>query len=143
MMVRAFEPLDLHRLRLKPDTPTLEGWQDRGADMLAAGPCWSAVQDGAVLACAGFVLHWRGRASCWCLISADFPTAGWPWLHKQVLRRMNEAQHALGLIRIEAEALYGWLPGGRWLRMLGFDHEGVMRAYGHDGRDYSRWARIA
>jgi len=141
MIVRAMQPLDLHRIRI--DQAALPGWRDQGATMLAAGPCWAAVQDGEVLALAGLVVHWPGRAGCWCLIGTHFPRRGWVWLHKQVVRRMGEAQQQLQLHRIEAESAYGWLPGARWLERLGFEREGLMRAYGHDGRDFIRWARIA
>lgn len=135
------EPLDLHRIRI--EQAALPGWRDQGAAMLAAGPCWAAVRGGQVLALAGLVLHWRGRASCWCLIGADFPTTGWVWLTKQVRHRMGAAIRELGLHRVEAEALTGWAPGRRWLLLLGFEHEGAMRAYGHDGSSYDRWAKLA
>ena len=140
MIVREMQPLDLHRLRLAQPVPP--DWRHHGAAMLAAGPCWSAVHDGQVLGCAGLVLHWRGLAGTWCMIGADFPTRGWPWLHKQVRRRLAQAARDLGVRRIEAEALTGWDPGARWLHLLGFRPEGIMPAYGHDGADYDRWALV-
>jgi len=141
VFVRAMEPLDLHRIRI--EQAALPGWRDQGPAMLAAGPCWAAVRNGQVLALAGLVLHWPGRASCWCLIGADFPTTGWVWLTKQVRRRMGAAIRELALHRVEAESAYGWLPGVRWLELLGFEREGLMRAYGHDGRDFIRWAKVS
>lgn len=143
MKLRDFEPLDLYRIRLREGAATVPGWRDRGAEMLKCGPCWTAHQDGIVRACAGLVLHWPGRAGTWCIIGADMPTAAWPWLHKHVQRGLNDALHHLGLRRIEAECVLGWPPGTRWLQLLGFECEGPMRAYGHDGRDFLRYARIA
>jgi hypothetical protein len=48
----------------------------------------------------------------------------------------------LGVHRVEASTAVGWLPGRRWLEMLGFECEGVMRAYGPDRRDFFRFARV-
>lgn len=140
MMARDFQPLDLHRLVVSK--PGLPGWRDEGAKLLGAGPCWTAVQDGEVLACAGLLLHWPGRAGAWCLIGDHFPRRGWVWLHKQVVAGLARSSAELGLRRIEAETLTGWPPGATWLRKLGFQHEAQMPAYGPDGRDYDRWARI-
>lgn len=140
MIARDFQPLDLHRLVVSK--PGLRGWRDEGAKLAAAGPCWSAVQDGQVLACAGLLLHWPGRAGAWCLIGDHFPRRGWVWLHKQVVAGLARTSAELGLRRIEAETLTGWQPGAMWLRKLGFAPEGPMPAYGPDGRDYDRWARI-
>lgn len=142
MIIRAFEPLDLHRIRLQHEQSALPGWQDKGTAMQQAGPCWTALRHAQVLACAGLVLHWPGRAGCWCLIGSDLRPWDWPGLTRQVLQRMAQAQQALKLRRIEAEALAGWAPGARWLRLLGFHHESPMPAYGHDGADYDRWVMV-
>jgi hypothetical protein len=140
LIIREMQPIDLHRLRLAQNVPG--DWRNHGPAMIAAGPCWSAVHDGQVIACAGLVLYWRGRAGTWCMIGADFPRRAWPWLHKQVCRRLAQAVRELRLRRVEAEALAGWQPGARWLRLLGFSPEGDMPAFGHDGADYTRWSLV-
>jgi hypothetical protein len=33
-------------------------------------------------------------------------------------------------------------PGHRWARMLGFEQEGLMRAFGHDGSDMVMYSRV-
>lgn len=140
MMIREMQAIDLHRLRLARPMPA--DWRDQGAAMLRAGPCWTAVHEGQVLACAGLVLHWRGRAGAWCAIGADFPRRAWPWLHREVAARLPMLMRELGLRRLEAEAIAGWPQGALWLRRLGFRHEGPMRAFGPDGADYDRWALL-
>lgn len=140
MMVRAFDPLDLARIRAR--APIAEPMRAAAAVLPEAGPCWTAHSDGIVRACAGLVLFWPGRAGAWCVIGADFPTSAWPWLTKRVRRGLAEAARELRLRRIEAEALTGWEPGGHWLSILGFRPEGTMPGYGHDGADYDRWARV-
>lgn len=140
MIIREMAPIDLHRIRLTQPVPG--DWRQHGPAMLAAGPCWTALHDGTVLACAGLVLHWRGRAGTWCMISADMPRRAWPWLHKQIARRLPDAMRQLALRRVEAEALTGWQPGQRWLHLLGFQPEGTAPAFGHDGSDFDRWALV-
>jgi hypothetical protein len=140
MIVRDFEPLDLERIR--PLRPISAAMAAAAGEITKAGPCWSAVQDGAVLASAGFVLHWPGRVGTWCVIGRDFPAARWVWLTHQVRRGLSQAQIELGAHRIEAEALTGWAPGARWLKLLGFTHEAPMPGYGEDGTSFDRWAKV-
>lgn len=141
MIVREFQPIDLHRINTCAPH-AVAGWRGRGQKLLDAGPCWTAAQDGQVLACAGLVLHWPGRAGAWCLIGADFPRASWLWLHRQVREGLARSTDDLGLRRIEAEARSQWPQGARWLRMLGFTREGTMSAFGPDGSDFDRWSLI-
>lgn len=140
MIVRPFDPLDLARIR--PWRPIDPAMRATAPDLPRHGPCWSAVHDGAVWACAGLWLHWPGRAGAWCLIGRDMPPRAWPWLHKRVARGLIELRRELGLRRIEADALAGWPPGAKWLALLGFRHEGAMAGYGPDGADYDRWAWV-
>lgn len=141
MIVRPMDPLDPWRIRLRGNHPP--GWRAAAPRMIEAGPCWAAVDDGRVLALAGLVPHWTGRAGAWCMLAEDLPTRLWPALHGHVRRRLAEARRELGLRRVEAEALTGWRPAARWLELLGFQPEGTMPAYGHDGADYDRWALLA
>jgi RimJ/RimL family protein N-acetyltransferase len=44
--------------------------------------------------------------------------------------------------RIEASTEADFKQGCRWLEMLDFQSEGLMRKYGPDGADHIRYARI-
>ena len=140
MIVREMTPIDLYRIRI--ERPTQPMWREMGGSMLKAGPCWTAVRHGQVMACAGLVLHWQGRAGTWCLISADFPRRAWPWLHKAVMHLLPQAMRELRLHRVEAETLAGWEPGALWLRKLGFRSEDIAPCFGPDGADYVRWSLL-
>lgn len=142
MIVREFLPIDLHRIRTEAPH-AVGGWRSRGQALLDAGPCWTAVHEGQVLACAGLAVHWPGRATAWCLIADDFPRASWLWLHRQVRQGLPRIIAELRVRRLETEVRSGWQPGARWMQMLGFTREGEpMRAYGPDGADYDRWRVI-
>jgi RimJ/RimL family protein N-acetyltransferase len=44
--------------------------------------------------------------------------------------------------RIEATVDVGFKQGHRWIKMLGFELEGYMRAYRPDGADMLLYARV-
>lgn len=145
VVIRGFEPLDLTVIKLQAqqaaEHEALPQWTQAGPAMHAAGPCWTAELQGEVIGCAGFLLHWRGRAGTWCVIGVDIPRHCWVALHQTVITRLRQLP-ALGVRRVEAESQVGFLPGARWLEMLGFEREGIARAYGPNGADFIRWARI-
>jgi RimJ/RimL family protein N-acetyltransferase len=101
------------------------------------GPAITAEDNGKIIGCAG-VAHigsWMG--TLWGFIAAD---AG-PYfvrLHKCAKRLIEIPQ----VQRIEASSEVSFKPGCRWLELLGFEAEGVMKAYGIDGADHMRYARV-
>lgn len=139
--LRDMEAIDLLRIRTVRPMPGC--WRDRFRTAMQAGPCWTAVHGGQVLACAGLVIYWHGRAGAWMLLSADFPRRAWPWARRTVLEGMARARDQLGLRRIEAETLADWPPGATFLRGCGFHREGRMLQYSAEGDDYDRWAITA
>ena len=44
--------------------------------------------------------------------------------------------------RIQATVRADWKTANRWVKLLGFDHEGYMRQYGSNREDYIRYARV-
>jgi hypothetical protein len=44
--------------------------------------------------------------------------------------------------RLEASVQQDFPEGCRWLELLGFEREGPLRAYGDDGADHWRYARV-
>jgi RimJ/RimL family protein N-acetyltransferase len=117
-------------------------WRAQMECLRHAGPCWTGRLDGQVIGAAGLILHWHGRASVWCMLNQGIPRRVWPAIHAAVRARIALAQTDLHLHRIEAEAAWGFLPGLRWLRLLGFEQEGLARAYGPDRRDFVRFAKV-
>ena len=132
---RAFEPSDLAALNLQPqqamEMGALPGWRELGDMLHGAGPAWTGRIGGAAI----------GRAEAWCFLSDGIPRRAWTALHRAVAARVPQLA-ALGVHRVEASTAVGWPPGRRWLELLGFDCEGVMRAYGPDRRDFLRFARV-
>jgi len=104
---------------------------------LAAYPAFTALQADRVLGCAGLVPQWEGRAIVWALLAADIGR-GMVVVHRAVDRFLSLRTER----RIEATCDHSFGAASRWLLMLGFQHEGTMRAFTPDGHDHDLYARV-
>lgn len=96
-----------------------------------------AVVDGErILAIGGVTRMWEDRGVAWGLLSDDIG-ATMPLIHKVVCRVLATSP----LRRIEAQVACGHEAGQRWVRLLGFQHEGRMAAF-WQGQDYDLFARV-
>ena len=134
-----FKPADLDELRLQPAQEYLAAFVGRpgyGQELVDAGPCYTVRQDGKIICCAGVVELWQGRASAWALLSGE---AGRSMigLHRMVEDFLDNC----GIRRVEAYVYPDFEPGHRWATMLGFEREGLMRAF-QRGADMVMYARI-
>ncbi|MDR3418695.1 MAG: hypothetical protein P4L83_21185 [Nevskia sp.] len=145
LRIRSFEPADVDDLHFAPGPQRrlagLADWRHSMRMAEQAGPAWAATLDGHVIGLGGFGLMWPGRCNAWAAVGCEIPPWAWIGLHRGVLERMGQLP-AIGIRRVEAETLHGYDAAARWVRMLGFEWECLSRAFGPDGRDYDRWARI-
>lgn len=123
---------------LQPDQVALGQFADEQtlATAISNGIAMAAVEDGRVLAIGGIVEMWPDRGSAWGLLTPGLARV-MPVLHRVVWRVVDNSP----LARIEAQVAVGHEAGQRWIHMLGFQHEGVMRAY-WNGQDYDLFARV-
>lgn len=141
MRVEPFRPAHFERLAVQPhqaDWKLRLGERDWG--VLGAPPhrAWSALaDDGRTLACAGFVDLGGGKARAWSLLSGDAGRA-MAGVTRAVRRALDEADFR----RVDIEVASGFEPARRWAAMLGFQQEGVMRAWFDDGSNAELWSRI-
>ena len=99
---------------------------------------FTAIADGGiVLACAGVHEVWAGRGIAWALISRHAGGQFRP-IHRAVAGFLKQCP----VRRIEMMVDNAFDEGHRWARMLGMQHEGVMRAYSPTGDDYAIYARV-
>lgn len=134
-----FKPADLDELRLQPAQEYLAAFVGRpgyGQELVDAGPCYTVRQGGKIICCAGVVELWQGRASAWALLSGE---AGRSMigLHRMVEDFLDNC----GIRRVEAYVYPDFEPGHRWARMLGFEREGLMRAF-QRGADMVMYSRV-
>jgi hypothetical protein len=96
------------------------------------------VRDGeAIVLCGGILPAGPGYGVLWAVLSA---TAGkhMLFLHRATRRFIDLERWR----RLEASVEVGFPAGERWLQLLGFKHEGPLEAFGANGEDHVRYARI-
>lgn len=101
------------------------------------GQAMAVLKGERVLLCGGIIPEGPTSGLMWAVIAKS---AGrhMLFLHRGVQRFID----AQGLRRVEATVEKGFGEGCRWLALMGFEYEGDMRAYGVDGKDHERWARV-
>ena len=105
--------------------------------LTSAGPAWAVRLDGKLVAIGGHTPLWPGRTALWGYLAGDCGPA-LPVMTRRV--RKEVAALAVEFSRIEAYAERHHEQGNRWLLMLGFKKEGVMRKFANN-RDYVLYAR--
>lgn len=141
MKIVRFQARHLAALKLQPSQQHFGGLlldAEYGA-MLEGCTSFTALNDaGQVVACAGFAERWENCATAWALIAED---AGRNMVG--IVRAIRGfLLHAAPWRRVEAAVDVGFGPGERLMELLGFECEGVARAYRPDGADCTIWARI-
>lgn len=139
MNVIPFEPEHLERLQLQSAQRYMVSHicVEYLKVLQAVGPALSAEGDGRILACAGVAFQGFGMGLLWAFVSQD-ARRHFVKLDRCVRRLLS----LTNLKRIEATTEVSFAQGCRWLTLLGFENEGRMRAYGPNGEDHYRFARI-
>lgn len=141
MKIVPFVAKHLADINLQPAQQHMLGMleQDGYGTMLERCTAFTALgMDGKVLICAGFEERWEGCAQAWALLSRD---AGRNMVG--IVRALRGyIDHVAPWRRIESAVDVGFIPGERLLELLGFEFEGLARAYRPDGGNCTMWARI-
>jgi len=102
----------------------------------ATGVALACVRGGQVLSIGGISQQWEGRGLLWGVVSDSIGATMTP-IHRVVARALDECPFK----RIEAHILDSFDEAHRWIRLLGFEREGVMRCFWR-GEDYALYARL-
>lgn len=94
-----------------------------------------------IIACGGLVHHWSGRGELWIILSFKLDRSDMLFLHRTVKKFLDDC-HDSGYTRLEASVLEGFVAGHKWLKMLGFEPEGIMRSYDPSGKTHTSYSRI-
>ena len=111
--------------------------QQYGHSLAVAGPCYSAFVGSQVIACAGIVEFWAGRAQVWSLLSDQFVT-----YQKSIHRAVKTFLAGYHTRRLECVIDPDSPRALNWASHLGFTVEGRMRAYNPNGADQLMLVRI-
>lgn len=140
MRIFAFHPNHARQIKLQPAQAHVKNdlLQPGVVESLAAaGQSFTAIEGDQVIAIAGIAIQWEGRAIAWALISED---AGKHFLaiHRAVKGFLDQAD----IRRIEAFVDSDFKQGMKWIEMLGFENEGLMRKFSIIGNDCYLFARV-
>ena len=103
----------------------------------AKGIGWAAVSDDQVIACAGIIEMHPERGMAWAMLS-DSALRQFRLIHRTVSAVVNAAPWR----RIEMTVDAQHQEAISWAERLGFECEGLMRAYTPDGRDCFLYAKV-
>ncbi len=140
MLVVPFKAEHLHTLNLQTSqilfAPFLND-AEYGKSLETAGEAFTGIVENETIICSGVVHQWQNRAIAWALISQN---AGKHFVkvHKAVKRFLDMSE----VNRIEAYVDDGFEEGYRWIEMLGFKHEGLMRQFSPHGLDMHLYAKV-
>ena len=140
MIVRARRRGDTEAVELQSAQQYLRCIVDVRADfteLAEQGLVWTVEHDGVILGIGGLEPQWENRATVFALLSDD-SGPHFKAIHSAVVEFLDNAPYR----RIEATVDVGFKQGHRWVKMLGFELEGYMRAYRPDGADMLLYARI-
>lgn len=90
-----------------------------------------------VVAAGGLIPIWSGRVLAWALIGAGANMHAVTRAAVDFLRRFRE------LTRIEATIDLTFPEAIRWIELLGFQREGIMRKCGPNGEDFAMYSRVS
>ncbi len=108
-----------------------------GRSLQGAGPCYSAFFGHQVIACAGVVELWKGRAQVWSLLSESMPR-----YRKTIHHAVKSFLKGYRVKRLECVVDPRDDKAMRWAEHLGFHVEHRMRAYNPDGSDQLMYVRL-
>lgn len=106
------------------------------------GLAWSCLVDGALVGCAGVAIEMPWRGIGWCIVTRSVPMRAWPIITRRA-RDVLAAAHAAGLHRIACYVDVRFGRGLVWARKLGFEPDGIARAYQPDRGDAVIYSRVA
>lgn len=106
------------------------------------GPAWTLVDDGDVLACAGYGSMWTGTAEGWAIVRSDLTRLQRLRVARAFLTDVPRRVKDAGLRRLQASVVADNGLALRLARRLGMSEEGYMRRYGPQGEDHIRFALV-
>jgi hypothetical protein len=110
--------------------------RDSLGSFIRSGPAFACV-DGGVLAVLGIIPVWEDRSLAWGVLSARIGANMLP-IHRAVLRGLDTL---FVVRRVEAYVAADHPEGFRWMKLLGFECEGMMRRF-HNNKDFALFSRI-
>lgn len=107
---------------------------DLSGEWVSAGVAWTAIDGGSIVACGGLLSQWEGRHVAWLLVGIGCRMRG-------IVKAARRILFSCAARRIEATVSTHFSQARKLVEMLGFEFEGVLKAYGPNGDDFHMFAR--
>jgi RimJ/RimL family protein N-acetyltransferase len=131
-----------HFEEIKQMIPSVYHMQQYAEFLSSNGVGLAAVMDCKVYGMGGLFPLWPGVAEAWTLLSEDVKQDHGYWLHKTVRGWLRDQANQYDFHRLQINVDAGDDRAIRWAKVLGFEHEGVMRQYAFNKVDMVRMAMI-
>jgi hypothetical protein len=145
LKIAPFEAWHLERLEARrfeaQELACLGDVKRRAVFYQQAGPAWTGLYDGEIMACCGVIILWAGVAEAW-LVTTNLCEQHRLSFHRAIKQNLARLIADMGLQRLQAAVHAEHVVSQKWVERLGFSHEGLMAAYGPDGSDYVRYAKV-
>ncbi len=142
MIIQPFTPEHLDHLDIRSfEAKELEFAEDIRRSIVVLPDCFTGIEAGQVVAIAGIYVIWPGVADAFVIstpLVEKYPKA----FHRAILRGLLHLCQKRHIRRLQTAVHVDHKVSRKWIKRLGFRPEGLMRAYGPDGSDYIRYARI-
>lgn len=142
MIVRDWHPSDNQQIVLQDEQVDMREMINNGymnfEPLVEHGLVKSIVSDnGEILLIGGLAPQWEGRAILFSLLSkhAKNHMIG---IHRITTDFIKERP----FVRIEAQVKVGFTAGHKWIKMLGFEVEGLLKKFYPSGDDYVMYSRV-
>ncbi|MDH4186782.1 MAG: hypothetical protein OEV08_07285 [Nitrospira sp.] len=134
-----FEAWHLRYLELQPSQAAhaTHLTQQHGEALVVAGPAFTAFVGMEVIACAGVMEIWPGRAQVWSLLSWRMPT-----YYRDVHRAVKKFLRGYTVRRLECVVDPRHAEAVRWAKHLGFTYESTMPGYTPLGDTQAMYVRF-
>lgn len=135
-----FEAKHLRMMRVQGSQISMaENVTDETLKALEGPHSFTLMHCGEPIVCCGAALYWKDRAYLWAFLGSK--------IDAHIFRRMHSLAKvfvaSLPFRRLEAAAPFGWEPGNRWLRSLGFTvSDPCAKAFLADGTDCTLYAMV-
>jgi len=138
-----FQPNHIHMTKFRDfDQEILDGYgRPHIEDYAVDGLSYSAMCDGKVYAMFGLYPLWKGVAEAWLLPSSKLENRKMVF-HKSCLRFFPYAAQKLKLHRIQVYVRSSNVQAYKWIEMMYFNREGLLKRYGPDINDYYVYGRL-
>ena len=138
-----FQPNHIHMTKFRDfDQEILDGYgRPHIEDYAVDGLSYSAMCDGKVYAMFGLYPLWKGVAEAWLLPSTKLENRKMVF-HKSCLRFFPYAAQKLKLHRIQVYVRSSNVQAYKWIEMMYFNREGLLKRYGPDINDYYVYGRL-